>query len=134
MENEKNQIANFSLAFFIPLYFAIVGYAIDLPNAFDPWLFFGFLTFSTVVEGLCAFGAWAMRFNNLTSLNFAVAMNTRGGPGIVLASIALASGLVDQRMYVALVLTAIVTSVVAGAWFRYQTLRDRPLMEDKQAD
>ncbi|MBG06345.1 MAG: sodium:proton exchanger [Rhodospirillaceae bacterium] len=135
MENEKNQIANFSLAFFIPLYFAIVGYAIDLPNAFDPWLFFGFLIFSTVVEGLCAFGAIrAMRFNNLTSLNFAVAMNTRGGPGIVLASIALASGLVDQRMYVALVLTAIVTSVVAGAWFRYRTLRERPLMEDRQVE
>ena len=131
MENEKNQIASFSLAFFIPLYFAIVGYAIDLPNAFDFALFFGFLCFSTAIEGLCAYAAMrALKFGNLASFNFAVAMNTRGGPGIVLASITLGVGLIDERMYVSLVLTAIVTSIIAGAWFRYVTRRGHPLMED----
>lgn len=131
MEAEKKQIAEFSLAFFIPLYFAIVGYAIDLPNAFDPGLFLGFLLFSTLVEGVCAFAAMrGLRFSGLTSFNFAVAMNTRGGPGIVLASIALGVGLIDERLYVALVLTAIVTSVVAGIWFRQLKQRGLPLIGD----
>lgn len=131
MEEEKKQIAGFSLAFFIPIYFATVGYAIDLPNAFDLQLFVLFLILSTLVEGVCAFMAMrSLRFSGLTSFNFAVAMNTRGGPGIVLASIALGVGLIDERMYVALVLTAIVTSIVAGAWFRYLLHRNLPLMED----
>ena len=72
----------------------------------------------------------SLSFGNLASFNFAVAMNTRGGPGIVLASITLGVGLIDERMYVALVLTAIVTSIIAGAWFRYVTRRGHPLMED----
>lgn len=135
MEEEKKQIESFSLAFFIPLYFAIVGYAIDLPKAFDVELFLWFLLFSTLIEGICAFAAMrGLRFNNLSSFNFAVAMNTRGGPGIVLASIALGTGLIDERFYVALVLTAIVTSIAAGAWFRFIKRRNLPLMEDAHGD
>ena len=132
MEEEKEQISKFSLAFFIPLYFAIVGLAIDIPTAFDLWLFIAFLLFSTVVEGLCAFAAMrALRFNGLTSFNFAVAMNTRGGPGIVLASVAFETGLVDERMFVTLVLTAVTTSIAAGAWFRYIVQRGIPLMSEQ---
>jgi Kef-type K+ transport system membrane component KefB len=135
MEEEKKQISDFSLAFFIPLYFAIVGYAIDLPKAFDLELFLVFLVFSTLVEGICAFLAIRfLRFNMLTGVNFAVALNTRGGPGIVLASIAHGVGLIDERMYVALVLTAIVTSIAAGAWFQFATRKGLLLMNDGTAD
>lgn len=129
MEEEKNQISKFSFAFFIPLYFALVGHAIDIPNAFDLPLFLGFLLFSTAVEGLCAFAAMrGLGFDRLTGFNFSVAMNTRGGPGIVLASVTYGVGLIDERLFVALVLTAITTSVVAGAWFRHIVQRGRPLI------
>lgn len=135
MEEEKKQIADFSLAFFVPLYFAIVGHAIDLPNAFDLQLFLGFLVFSTVVEGVCAYLAIrSLRFNALTGFNFAIAMNTRGGPGVVLASITHGLGLIDERMYVTLVLTAIVTSIIAGVWFRYATRTGLPLMDNSRPD
>lgn len=131
LEQEKTQIAAFSLAFFVPLYFAIVGYRIDIPGAFDATLFLGFLVFSSVVEGACVFAAmrW-MRFRVLTCLNFSVAMNTRGGPGIVLASITYSFGLIDERLFVTLVLTAIATSVVAGMWFRILQRRNLPLMDE----
>ena len=132
MEEEKEQISKFSLAFFIPLYFAIVGLTIDIPTAFDPWLFIAFLLFSTIVEGLCAFTAMrTLRFDGLTSFNFAVAMNTRGGPGIALASVAFETGLVDERMFVTLVLTAVTTSIAAGAWFRYIVQRGIPLISEQ---
>jgi len=131
MEEEKAQISKFSLAFFIPLYFAIVGMSIDLPKSFDLFLFVGFLLFSTLVEGICAFFAMrSLRFNTLTSFNFSVAMNTRGGPGIVLASVTFGGGLIDERMFVALVLTAVATSIAAGAWFRFVVRRGLPLMHD----
>ena len=129
MESEKGQISGIALAFFIPIYFALVGHSIDIPGAFEPGLFIGFLVFSTTVEGGCVLLAMrAIRLNWATSFNFAVAMNTRGGPGIVLASMTYSLGLIDERLFVALVLTAIVTSMLSGVWFKYLVSRGRPLM------
>ena len=128
----KEQISSFGLGFFIPIYFAIVGFRIDLPGAFDATLFFGFLIFSTVIEGVCVYGTMRLsRCNALTSWHFAVAMNTRGGPGIVLASVAFDFGLIDERFFVALVLSAIVTSLAAGAWFKYAVAKGLPLLDRK---
>ena len=76
----------------------------------------------------------AMRLSRcsiLTSWNFAVAMNTRGGPGIVLASVASDFGLIDERFFVTLVLVTIITSLVAGAWFRHVVAAGLPLLDKK---
>ncbi len=43
-------------------------------------------------------------------------MNARGGPGIVVASMAFAAGIIDQNFFAVLVLLAILTSLAAGAW------------------
>jgi Kef-type K+ transport system membrane component KefB len=130
----KEQVSSFGLGFFIPLYFAMVGLRIDLPGAFDPALFLGFLAFSTVIEGFSTYAAMRLyRSSALTAWHFAVAMNTRGGPGIVLASVAYDFGLIDARFFVALVLTAIVTSLAAGAWFRYAVAAGLPLLGDDVA-
>ena len=48
--------------------------------------------------------------------NLAVALNARGGPGIVLASVAFDAGIVDGGFYAVLVMLAIVTSLIAGTW------------------
>ena len=58
------------------------------------------------------------------ALDYAVAMYTRGGPGIVLASIAHAAGIVDDRMFTALVLASILTSLATGLWFRWRLARE----------
>lgn len=42
----------------------------------------------------------------LASLNLAIALNARGGPGIVLATVAFDLGLISETFFVALVLTA----------------------------
>ena len=52
----------------------------------------------------------------LSSWNLAVAMNARGGPGIVLASLAYAAGIVSQPFFAMLVMLAIITSLLAGSW------------------
>ena len=48
------------------------------------------------------------------SLSLAIAMNARGGPGIVLASTAYATGIINQTFFVSLVMLSIVTSLLAG--------------------
>jgi Kef-type K+ transport system membrane component KefB len=63
-------------------------------------------------------------------LNLAVALNARGGPGIVVASVAYAAGIIDQSFYASLVMLAIVTSLFAGSWLGHvpkeQLLVGRP--------
>jgi Kef-type K+ transport system membrane component KefB len=54
--------------------------------------------------------------DDFSSLNLSVAMNARGGPGIVVASTAFAAGIIDSNFFAVLVLLAILTSLAAGAW------------------
>jgi len=116
----KSQIKAISFATFIPAYFAIVGLKLDLVHQFDPVFFLGFLLFSTLLKGLGALAVGKIvRQKWLASVNLAVALNARGGPGIVLATVALDLGLISETFFVALVLVAIVTSLVAGYWLRY---------------
>ena len=62
------------------------------------------------------------------SVNLAVTMNARGGPGIVLASLALDAGIIDARLHVVFVLLAILTSMMAGAWLQAELRKGRPLL------
>ncbi len=55
-------------------------------------------------------------------------MNARGGPGIVLATVAFDLGLISETFFVALVLVAIVTSLIAGYWLRYVKARGGELL------
>lgn len=119
IEAVKSSIKRFSLAFFIPIYFAAVGLKIDLIHSFDIMLFIGFLLFSSFfqISGIFA-TAKLLNFDHLSSLNLAVAMNARGGPGIVLATVAYDMGIINEVFFVSLVVIAIVTSLFAGWWFR----------------
>ena len=58
-------------------------------------------------------------FRGLDLINLAITTNARGGPGIVLASVAFDAGIISPKFYTTLVLAAIVTSQVAGAWLDY---------------
>lgn len=118
-ENVKHSIKDFSLAFFIPLYFAMVGLRLDVIQDFDLAFFLGFLLFSSACEivGTLA-GARYAGYDWYGSWNFAVAMNTRGGPGIVLATVAYDLGIINEVFFTSLVVIAIVTSLLAGLWFR----------------
>ena len=56
-------------------------------------------------------------------------MNTRGGPGIVLASVAYAAGIIDERMFTALVIASILTSLATGLWLRWRLVRNPDAFE-----
>ena len=58
-------------------------------------------------------------FRRLDVLNLAITTNARGGPGIVLASVAFDTGIISPKFYTTLVLAAIITSQAAGAWLDY---------------
>ncbi len=110
-------VTSFALAFFIPIYFAMIGLGLDLVHGFSLVFFVGFLLAACVIKSISVYlGARAAGETSGSSLNLAVAMNARGGPGIVVASTAFAAGIISQPFYAVLVLLAILTSLAAGAW------------------
>ncbi|MFA6217393.1 MAG: cation:proton antiporter [Candidatus Omnitrophota bacterium] len=127
---ERAHIKEIALSFFIPLYFAIVGSRIDLIHYFDIKLFLGFLLFATLfVMAGTLISARAVIRDWLSGINLAVAMNTRGAVGIVLATIALDSGIINETFFVSLVLVAIVSTLLTGYWLRYVLARGWQLIK-----
>ena len=63
-----------------------------------------------------------------TQVLTAITANARGGPGIVLASVALDAGIISPRFYTTLVIAAVLTSQIAGAWLDYVLRKGWPLL------
>jgi K+:H+ antiporter len=124
-----HSIQSFSFALFIPIYFAIVGYKLDLTRSFSFRMLLLFLLATCAIKVFSVgLGARLAGFRGLDLTNLAIATNARGGPGIVLASVAYDAGIINAAFYTTLVLTAVLTSQVAGAWLEFVLKRGWPLL------
>lgn len=131
MAKAKEHIAAIGMGFFIPLYFAIVGWKIDLVHHFDLPFFCGFLAVAVLCKaGGTLLAARAAGQDWLSSANLAVAMNARGGPGIVVATVAFEAQIIDETFFSILVVTALITSLMAGWWLRWVQKRGWPLLAE----
>lgn len=121
--------ARFSFAFFIPIYFAIVGLKLDLLHGLSLWMTVTFILGSCAVKifSVALAGRFA-GFRGLDLMNLGITTNARGGPGIVLASVAFDAGIISAKFYTTLVLAAVLTSQIAGAWLDYVLCRGWPLL------
>jgi Kef-type K+ transport system membrane component KefB len=127
-------IGKVAFAFFIPIYFAIVGLKLDLVRGVSLWMIVTFIVGTCVVKivsvslaGRCA------GFRGLDLVNLAITTNARGGPGIVLASVAFDAGIISAKFYTTLVVAAVVTSQFAGAWLDYVLRKGWPLLAGARA-
>jgi Kef-type K+ transport system membrane component KefB len=122
-------IGKISFAFFIPVYFALVGLKLDLVHGFSLWMVAAFIVGSCIVKILSVSLAGGFAgFRGLDLINLAITTNARGGPGIVLASVAFDAGIISPKFYTTLVLAAVLTSQMAGAWLDYVLRRGWPLL------
>lgn len=122
-------IGKVSFAFFIPVYFAIVGLKLDLIRGFSLRMIAVFIIGSCVVKILSVSLAGRFAgFRGLDLINLAITTNARGGPGIVLASVAFDAGIISAKFYTTLVLAAVLTSLIAGTWLDYVLRKGWPLL------
>jgi Kef-type K+ transport system membrane component KefB len=124
---------------FVPIYFAIVGYRLSFGNDFSGSMLLTFLLGSSLIVLMSVgLAAKLAGFRGLDIVNLAIVANARGGPGIVLASIAFDAGLISGALCTTLVITALFTSQLAGWWLRFVLRRGWPLLstnpEEKAAD
>jgi Kef-type K+ transport system membrane component KefB len=101
----------------IPIYFCMVGFRLNLLRDFHAMEFLLFALFACIVKaGSVYFAARVAKEDHRKSIHLAISMNARGGPGIVLASVALQAKIINDSFYVTLVLLALLTSMGAGTW------------------
>jgi Kef-type K+ transport system membrane component KefB len=122
-------IGKVSFAFFIPVYFAVVGLKLDLIRGVSLWMMAAFIIGTCIVKALSvSLAARFAGFRGLDLVNLAVTTNARGGPGIVLASVAFDAGIISSAFYTTLVVAAVLTSQIAGAWLEYVLRKGWPLL------
>ena len=124
LDSVKQNIENVAVWFFVPIYFSMVGLQLDIPGNFDPILIFGFLVTSSLVKvtSVVLFARLA-KVSWGKALDFGVTMNARGGPGIVLASLAYSASIINGEFFVALVVASIFSSLIAGIWLEIRRVR-----------
>jgi Kef-type K+ transport system membrane component KefB len=127
--NALDAISKVSFAFFIPVYFAIVGLKLDLIRGWSLAMVAAFVLGSCAVKIVSVWLAGRFAgFRGLDLLNLAITTNARGGPGIVLASVAFDAGIISPQFYTTLIVAAVLTSQVAGAWLDFVLARGWPLL------
>jgi Kef-type K+ transport system membrane component KefB len=108
-------IYQFAVSFFAPLYFVSIGLKANFAANLD-WLLLLLLLFIACIGkiGGAGLGAWMGGMPAREALAVGFGMNARGAMEIILASVALEYQLIDQRIFVALVVMALVTSMLGG--------------------
>ncbi len=127
-----DSLSRFSFAFFIPLYFLLVGFRLKLDAGYSLVMLLIFLLVACGIKLISVgLGAILAAFRGLDVLNLAVATNARGGPGIVLATVAYDVGIVNAEAFTTLVLVAVFTSQAAGAWLEFVLRKGWPLLSQR---
>lgn len=128
-------IGKVSFAIFIPVYFALVGLKLDLVRGLSLWMLIVFLAGSCAVKILSVSMAGRFAgFRGIDLVNLAITTNARGGPGIVLASVAFDAGIISSKFYTTLIVTAVLTSQLAGAWLEHVLRKGWPLLAPSAPD
>lgn len=118
-------VEDFVTNVFAPVFFASIGLRTDFAHAFDLPLCAIVLALATVPKLLgCTLGSrlGGLRWREATAVGFG--MNARGAMGIILAAIARDAGLLGDRMFVALVVMALATSLVSGPAMKWLLYRE----------
>jgi Kef-type K+ transport system membrane component KefB len=126
-EQAHRVIAQFALSFFAPLYFVSLGLKVNFADHFNLALILVVLVVACL--GKIAGASIGARLGGMPAreaLAVGFGMNARGAIEIILAGMALEHGLIDQQIFVALVVMALVTSIVSAPVMQ-RLLADRPL-------
>jgi Kef-type K+ transport system membrane component KefB len=115
-------IRQFAISFFAPLYFVSIGLRLDFVRSFDLPLvaLVVLLAFAGKLIGVGA-GAYlgGLKTRDVAMVSFA--LNARGAVEIILAGVALSAGVVDDRIFLALVVMALLTTTISVPAIKYFT-------------
>jgi Kef-type K+ transport system membrane component KefB len=124
-ERSKEIIHQFVSNIFAPLFFVSIGLRVNFIANFDIWvilLVLGVAFISKLAGGIIGGKFGGLRYNESLAIGFGI--NARGAMEIILGLIALQAGLIHEKIFVALTVMAIVTSLTSGYFVRLFVKRD----------
>jgi len=132
-ERAKEIVHQFINNIFAPLFFVSIGLKINFFTNFELLLTLAILviSFAGKIVG-SGYGAFRGGFNFKESLAVGFGMNARGAMEIILGLIALENGLIDEKVFVALVVMAIVTSMTSGPLMKWALKKKDPVKPEAQ--
>lgn len=114
-EKAREIIHQFVTNVFAPLFFVSIGLRVNFIKNFDVQLVLIVIFLAMICK---VFGAWLGGYlgglSKRESLAVGFGLNARGAMEIILGTLALNAGLIDQKMFVALVVMALLTSMISG--------------------
>ncbi|MDD5570211.1 MAG: cation:proton antiporter [Bacteroidales bacterium] len=118
-EKAKEIVYQFVNNVFAPLFFVSIGLKVNFVTNFDLQLVLIVivLAFSGKIIG-CGLGAYLSKHSLRESLAVGFAMNARGAMEIILGLLALQNKLINESMFVAIVVMALFTSTLAGPFMK----------------
>ncbi|MBX2899629.1 MAG: cation:proton antiporter [Cyclobacteriaceae bacterium] len=119
-ERAKEIVHQFINNIFAPLFFVSIGLKVNFIENFD-------LTLTVVIIAIAFAGkiigsGWGTRLGGFSwreSMAAAFGMNARGAMEIILGLVALDNGLINERVFVSLVIMALVTSMTSGPLMKW---------------
>ncbi len=118
-EEAREIIHQFVTNIFAPLFFVSIGLKVNFVENFDLRLVLIVLFLAVVCKVAGAsLGAWMGGLKRRQALAVGFGLNARGAMEIILGTLALNAGLIDNKMFVALVVMALVTSIISGPMLR----------------
>jgi Kef-type K+ transport system membrane component KefB len=122
---EKNQIEpglrSLAYSFFVPIFFVNIGLSVDTHtlNLNALWLMLVISTFAILGKVIgCGLGAKLGGFDWLESLQLGIGMISRGEVGLIVASIGLAEGYINETVFSAIVGMVLITTLLTPPLLR----------------
>jgi Kef-type K+ transport system membrane component KefB/mannitol/fructose-specific phosphotransferase system IIA component (Ntr-type) len=123
-ERTRQNVSQMVHSIFVPLYFASMGLRFDFLAEFD-WFIVSFVTVVSI--GAKFLGAWLGALGTDLSkedrLSIGIAFTPSGVTGIVVADVALGYGILSTPVFVGIVVSAIVSSLLVAPWLAWSIRR-----------
>jgi len=119
-EHTRTILNQFISFIFAPLFFASIGLKVNFAIHFDLSAVITVLIIACLAKIVgCGLGARMSGMTRRESLAMGFSMNARGAMEIILGLLALQYGLIKEKMFIALVIMALVTSIMCGPAIKY---------------
>ena len=126
-EHTRQIVRRFVEGFLAPIFVAAIGLEVNFLTNFHAGLVLRVIALGVALKVAgCALAARAGGQRGREAWAVGWAMNARGELGIMLGLLALQSGVIRERLFVALVTLAVLTSALAGPMLRRLLRRERP--------
>lgn len=123
-ERAKEIVHQFINNIFAPLFFVSIGLRVNFIDNFDFLLTLAilFIAFAGKIVG-AGFGTRLGGFSWKESLAAGFGLNARGAMEIILGLIALENGLINEKVFVSLIIMALITSATSGPLMKWSLAR-----------